>query len=130
MKTILSIPRVVLVTLALGTASATATFAQSTSSTTTSSTTAPTCSGCWHHHHSVLTDAEKTELKTAHTTALANNPSLAQQLEALKVNPNATKADWKALHSQLRTAELAVDPNLTPVFDKLKAAHGHWNQSQ
>jgi hypothetical protein len=124
MKTILSIPRVALLALALGTASVTATFAQSTSSTTTSSTAAPTCSGGW-HHHSVLTAAEKAELKTARTTALANNPSLAQQLAALKGNSSATKADWKALKAQLRAAELAVDPNLATIFAKLKAVHGH-----
>jgi hypothetical protein len=125
MKTILSIPRVALLALVLGTAGATATFAQSTPSTTTSSTTAPTCSGGWHHHHSVLTDAEKTELKTARTTALANNPSLQQQFETLKGNASATKADWKALKAQLHAAELATDPNLAPIFAKLEAAHGH-----
>lgn len=122
MKTTLSLPHVAFLALALATASVTATFAQTA---TTPATTAPTCSGGKHHHHSVLTDAEKTELKTARETALANNPNLKQQLDALKANPNATKADRKALHEQLKAAELAVDANLAPIFAKLEAAHHH-----
>jgi len=124
MKTLLSVQRAALLALALGTASTTATFAQTT---TTPSTTAPTCSaGGWHHHgDSVLSDAEQAELKTARETALANNPSLKQQFEALKGNSSATKADWQALKTQMHAAELAVDPNLGPIFAKLDAAHHH-----
>ena len=123
MKTLLSVHRAALLALALGTAGVTASFADDS----TTSTTPPTCSGgCWHHHrHSVLTSAEKAELKTARKTALADNPSLKQQFEALKGNPNATKADWQALKAQVRAAELAVDPNLAPIFAKLAAAHHH-----
>jgi len=123
MKTTLSIPRVALLALALGTASATATFAQSTN---TPSTTAPTCSAGKHHHEdSVLTEAEKAQLKTAREAALAANPSLKQQYETLKSEGKspATKADRKALHAQLRTAELSIDPSLAPIFAKLDAAH-------
>jgi len=137
MKTILSIHRVALVALALSTASVTATFAQTTP---TPSTTAPTCSGGgWHHHHeSVLTAAEKTQLKTAYTAALAGNgtlqaeqASLKQQFETLKGDgSSATQAQWQALHQQketfhknLKAAELLIDPTLAPIFAKLKAAH-------
>jgi multidrug resistance efflux pump len=123
MKTTLSIPRVALLALALATASVTATFAQTT--------TPPTCSAGGHHHHdSVLTADEQAQLKTAHDAALAANPSLKQQFEALKGNTSATKADWKALKAQLRAAELAADPTLAPIFAKLEAAHKNWHHSE
>jgi hypothetical protein len=140
MKTILSFQRIALLALALSTASVTATFAQTTNSATT---TAPTCSGGgWHHHHdSILTAAEKAQLKTAYAAALAGNgtlqseqASLKQQFETLKSEGKgvATQAQWQALHQQARTfhqnlkaAELLIDPTLQPIFDKLEAAHHH-----
>jgi hypothetical protein len=132
MKTILSVPRIAVLALVLGTASATATFAQ-TASVTTGTTTPPTCSGGgWHRHHdSILTDAEKTELKAARDTVFAGNPSLKQQFETLKSagKGSGNKADWKALHAQLRADELAVDGKLAPIFAKLDAAHGHHHSS-
>jgi hypothetical protein len=145
MNTILSVPRVAFMALALGTATITAGFAQTTN---TPSTNAPTCSmGGWHHHHheSVLTAAEKAELKTAKTQALASNGTLQTQEAALKAQfatlksegDSATKADWQALHQQaetfhknLKAAELLVDPNLAPVFAKLEAAHQNWHDKQ
>jgi len=123
MKTLLSVHRVALLALALGTASVTASFADDS----TTSTTPPTCSGggCHRHHDSVLTAAEKAELKAARETAFANNPSLKQQFEALKGNSSATKADWQTLKAQVRADELTVDGNLAPIFAKLAAAHHH-----
>jgi len=128
--------------LALGTASITATFAQTTNAP---STTAPTCStgGCHHRHHgSVLTGAERAQLKTAHTQAIASNgalqteqASLKQQFKTLKSEgDSATQAQWQALHQQattfhqnLKAAELLFDPSLGPVFAKLEAAHQNWH---
>jgi hypothetical protein len=143
MNKLLSAPRAALIALALGTAGVTTAFAQTTN--TTPSTTAPTCTGGgWHHKHhgeSVLTAAEKAQLKKAKEQALAANgsletehASLKQQFEALKSQgSNATADQWKALHEQkkafhakLKSAELLVDPTLAPIFQKLEAAHkGH-----
>ena len=139
----LSVQRVALLALALGTASVTATFADDTTTTTT----APTCTAGGHHHHdSVLTDAEKAQLKTAHDAALAANPSLQteqdnlkQQFETLKGEgkDGATKDQWQALHEQkqafevkLHAAELAIDPTLAPIFAKLEAAHKDRHHSE
>jgi hypothetical protein len=137
MKTTLSVPRVVLLALALGTASITATYAQTPA-------TAPTCTaGGRHHHDSVLTADEQAQLKKAHDAALAANPSLQtedntlkQQFETLKGagKNGANKDQWKTLRAQrhdyevkLHAAELAIDPTLAPIFAKLEAAHknGH-----
>jgi hypothetical protein len=150
MNTQLSAPRVALIALALGAAGVTATFAQTTTpstSTTTTATTDPTCTaGGWHHHHhgdSVLTAAERAQLKAAKEKALAANgtlqtehASLKQQFETLK-SSNATPAQWQAFHQQkkayhkdLKAAELLVDPTLAPIFAKLEAAHqGHHHSS-
>jgi hypothetical protein len=146
MKTILSIPRVALLALTLGTASATASFAQSTNSTPTPA--APTCpAGGKHQHASILTADEKAQLKAAHDAALAANPSLQTQADSLKQQfktlrgegkGNVTKDQWQALHAQasafhtqLRTAELAINPSLSSVFAKLDAApRHHWNHAE
>ena len=142
MNTILSAHRVALVALALATASVTATFAQTTTSSTTSTTSTCTAGGWRHHHHeSVLTAAEKAQLKTAREAALAANgslqtqdASLKQQFQTLKSEgSSATKDQWQALHQQrkafftsLKAAELNIDPTLAPIFAKLEAAHqGH-----
>jgi hypothetical protein len=140
MKTMLSIQRVALAALVLGTASITATFAQTTAT--------PTCSGGgWHHHHgSVLTADEKAQLKKDRDAAFAANPSLQtteanlkQQFETLKGEGkgNVTKDQWQALrqqelafHQQLQAAELSIDPTVAPIFAKLKAGHSHWNHSK
>ena len=147
MNTLRSAPRVALLALALGTAGVTATFAQTTTTpttTTTDTTPAATTPG-WHHHHhhgeSVLTAAEKAQLKKAKEQALASNgslqaehTSLKQQFETLKSQgASATPDQWKALHEQkkafhakLKAAELLADPTLAPIFQKLEAAHkGH-----
>jgi hypothetical protein len=133
MKNHLSLTRVALAALALGTATLTATFAQSTPPSAT-------CTHC--PHNSVLTDAEQAQLKQAYQAALAANPSLQteedslkQQHETLKSEgSNATADDKKALHQQwhdfftnLKTAELNIDPTLGPIFAKLEAAHQGWH---
>ena len=140
MKTLLSVHRVALLALALGTASTTAIFAQTT---TTPSTTAPTCSAGGHHHHdSVLTADERAQLKAARDKAFATDPSLQtdqaslkQQFETLKGEGKgvATQAQWQALHEQkhafevkLHAAEVAADGTVAPIIAKLEAAHhGH-----
>jgi len=137
MNTLLSAPRAALIALALGTAGVTASFAQTT---TTATPTPPTYSpGGWHYHHhreSVLTAAERAQLKKAKEQALAANgtlrteqASLKQQFETLK-SSSATQAQWEAFHQQketyrkdLKAAELLIDPTLAPIFTKLEAAH-------
>jgi chromosome segregation ATPase len=128
--------------MALGTASITATFAQ-TSDTTTPPATTPACpAGGWHHHRhgSILTADEVAQLKKAHDAAIAANgtlqteqASLKSQFQALRAEgKSATPAEWQALHQQkedfkakLRSAELAIDPTLSPIFAKLDAARSH-----
>lgn len=141
MKTLLSLPRVAFWALALGTTSIAATYADTTPATAPVTTTAPTCTG--HHHASVLTDAEKAQLKNAHHEAFTVDPTLKTDKESLKQafsalktqGSSADKDQWRALHTQkvayhekLRAAELKVDPTLASVFAKLDAAphhHGH-----
>jgi Spy/CpxP family protein refolding chaperone len=142
MKTLLSARRVGFLALALATASVTATFAQTTPTTTSTTTpAAPTCTaGGEHHHGSVLTAAEKAQLKTARDEAFATDPSLKadadslkQQFESLKsAGDSATVDQKKALHAQARdfhqkmqAAELKLDPTLAPVLAKLNAMHRH-----
>jgi hypothetical protein len=146
MKPILSLPRVALMALTLGTAGVTATFAQTTTTpdtapSSTPSTTPPNESRHHHHHDSVLSETEKAQLKAAKEKALASNTTLQSQEAALKqqkdtlkaANPPATKDQWEAFHQQkeqfhqsLRAAELQADPTLSPIFAKLDAAHqGH-----
>ncbi len=143
MKTTLSFPRVAFMALALGSAGMPAIFAQTTPTNDTAPTTTAPSPG-WHHHDSVLTSDERAQLKKAHDAALAANgtlqtqeASLRQQFETLKSEgANATKDQWQALHQQesdfhakLRSAELLVDPTLSPIFAKLDAAHSHSHHS-
>jgi Spy/CpxP family protein refolding chaperone len=143
MKATLSAQRVALLALALGTASVTATFAQTTN---TPSTTPPTCSAGGGHHHqgdSILTADEKAQLKAARQAAFAADPtlkteaaSLRQQFENLKSQGKggATKAQWQALREQrhdfetkLHAAELNADPTVAPILTKLEAAKKNWH---
>ncbi|MCE0521471.1 MAG: hypothetical protein LV480_00995 [Methylacidiphilales bacterium] len=137
MKTLVSLPRVAFLALALGTLCATAALAQ------TATNAPPTCTaGMGHRYHgdfaSVLTADEKAQLKKAHEAALAANPalqtqqaSLKQQFQSLKSQAGTTTpAQWQALRQQrlafreqMNAAELSVDPTLAPVFAKLAAAN-------
>lgn len=127
--------------LVLASAGLTTAFAQTPPTTTT--TPPPNGAPQWHHdHQSVLTDAEKAQLKRAHDEVLATNPdlqteetNLTTQREKLKSEgDSATIGDQKALreafhaHMQkMHAAMLAFDPTLAPIFAKLQAAHqgGH-----
>jgi len=142
MNSILSIRRVTLLGLALGTASVTASFAQTT--TTPPAPTPPYPAGAYHHHESVLTADERAQLDKARDAAMAADPSLKtdednmrQQFQTLKSQGTAATQDqWDALHAQghdfhekLRAAELKADPTLAPIFAKLDAAHKNWHHS-
>lgn len=137
MKNISSLHRVAFLALALAGASATAALAQ-TPATTTPTAPADGTPKAHHDHASVLTEAEKAQLKRAHDQVLATNPdlkteedNLTKQHEALKTQgDNVTIADKKALHASFREhmqkmhdAMLKFDPTLAPVFAKLEAAH-------
>ena len=130
MKLPFSLHRVALAALALSIAFAPATFANANTKTGSPNQ---------QNHQSILTDAERAQLKSAKQQVFAANPSLKtqkhdlkKQLKALVAN-KATPDQFKALHQQrtalpqqLRAAELKVDPKLAPIFAKLDAAkHGH-----
>jgi hypothetical protein len=142
MNNLFSAPRAALAACALGAISATAAFADA--ATTPSTSTGTTCTntaGAKHHHEdSVLTAAEKAQLKKAKEAAFAADPSLASEKDELKQkwetmkaqDSTMSEADKQALHEQakafhqdLRAAELKADPTLAPVFAKLDAAHPH-----
>lgn len=86
---------------------------------------------------SFLSSDERAELMQARKTVLANNPDLKAEQEDLRKQAQALKSgdgstnpdDKKALmqnflahEKKMKAAMLQVDPNLTPVFDKIEAA--------
>ncbi len=140
---------------ALGAFGATAVFAQTASTpaatdttTTTTGTQAPGDTGGWHkhrHHDSVLTEAERAELKKDRDTVFASNltlktqeQSLREQFKTLKSQtPPATKAQFEALkqqhealQTQVRTAIEGVDSGAAALFQKLDAAKSEHHHGQ
>jgi hypothetical protein len=88
--------------------------------------------GGHHDHMGFLTDAEKQELKAAHDAAIAADPSLKTEEDALKAShqpgtppTDADKAAWKAFHEKMSAAMIKADPNVAPILEKLKAHHHH-----
>ncbi len=147
MNIITSLPRAAFLALALGTVSATASFAQttpapSTTPPTASTTTPPPGGGFKHHFGANLTDAERTELKNAHDAVMATDPALKAEEASLKtqhesLGQNATDEQRQALFTQfhafrekLQAAELKVDANLAPIFAKMEAAHKGWHHDK
>ena len=147
MKATLSAHRVALLALALGTASVTATFAQSTNTPSTTAPTSPVAGKHRHHHHdSVLTENERAQLKAAREAAYAADPSLKTEHDGLKAQfktlkgqgkDASTKHQKKTLHKQkqdfetrLHLAEMKADPTVTPILTKLEAAHKHGRHSE
>ena len=143
-----SLHRVAFAALAIGLASAPATFANATATTDTTAPAAPAGpAGSLKHQHlqGILTDAERAQLKSAKQQALAANPdlkaqkhNLKKQHKALAANKTAATRDQckalhqqaQAYHQQLRAAELKIDPSLAPIFTKIDAAkHGHHHHS-
>jgi hypothetical protein len=134
MKNYLFLSRAAFLAIALGTAGVTTSFAQATDDSTP-----PAGAGGHHHHDSVLTADEKAQLKKAYETVMANNQDLKTEQDTLKqqhesMGSDATEDQKKAFHAQmkaffekLKTAELQVDPTLTPIFAKLEAAHQKWH---
>jgi hypothetical protein len=139
-----SLKRSLLVAVALGALGATVAFAQTapgTPDTTSTGTQTPSGQGCHKHKHhdSILTQAERAELKTDSEKVFASNPNLKTQETTLKTqfkslksaNPPATKAQWaslkqqhEALKTQMRTAIEGVDSGAAALFQKLDAAKG------
>jgi hypothetical protein len=142
MKNTQSLPRIAFLTLALGTASVTAAFAQTTP-TTTPTTPAPTTPVSAqgpgiNRLGSVLTPAEKAQLEKDHNAVLAANPELKTEADNLKAQHEALKsqgasasADAKAAlkaarkehEEKMQIAMLKIDPSVAPILAKLKAAH-------
>jgi Spy/CpxP family protein refolding chaperone len=92
-------------------------WAQSDDSSDTSTT--PPKGHHWHHGGgSQLTQDERTELKTAHDTAIKDNPDLATEGKKLHEEMHAY---MKKMHDAMVTA----DPNVKPILDKLEAGHHH-----
>jgi hypothetical protein len=87
-----------------------------------------------HHDHGMsnLTDAEKAELHKAHDAAIAADPTLKTEEDAIKAShqpgtppTDADKAAWKAFREKLDAAMIKADPNVGPIIEKLKKAHHH-----
>ncbi len=143
MKNTQSFRRIALLALALGTASVTAAFAQTTPTTTTTPasttpTTPPPTGKGKHNLESVLTPAEKAQLDKDMAAALAANPDLKTEADNLKAQHKALKSqgasastdDKKALKMQakeheqkMQVAMLKLDPSVAPILAKIKAAH-------
>ena len=145
MKYTQSFPRITLLALALGVASVTAAFAQTTPTTpapTTPTTPAPTGKGDKggkHNLDAILTPAEKAQYDKDMAAALAANPALQTEADNLKAQHKALKKqgastsptdDKKALKEQAKehmqkveVAMLKLDPSVAPILAKLKAAH-------
>lgn len=128
---ITSFPRIAVLSLALGTAGLTASFAQAQSTDDTNTPTTPSSSKHFHHHDGgVLTPDERAELKKDYQDALAANAQLKTQQDALKQQQKALHEQEKALHKQIHDAIVAEDANAQAIFDKLAAAHkdqGGWH---
>jgi len=65
-----------------------------------------------------LTKEEWTELKTAHETALKDNPDLATEGKALH-------DQQKAFEQKMHDAMVKADANVEPILAKLEAGHHH-----
>jgi hypothetical protein len=92
-------------------------WAQSDDSSDSSST--PPAGG--HHHWGggpQLTKDEWTELKTAHDTALKDNPDLATEEKALR-------DQQMAFMQKMHDAMIKADANVAPILTKLEAGHHH-----
>jgi hypothetical protein len=136
MTTILSLSRLTLAALALGTAGITATFAQTTPDTSSTPPSCPAGGSCgMHHHHGADLTADEKAL-AADPSLQTDQDNLKAQFEKLKgEGKDASKDDWKAAHEagkayfeKLEAAELKIDPTLQPIFDKLKASFkGGWH---
>jgi len=77
-----------------------------------------------------LTDAEKAELQKAHDAAIAADPSLKTDEDAMKAAhqagtppSDADKAQWMAFHQKMDAAMIAADPDVAPIIAKIKAHH-------
>ena len=70
----------------------------------------------------LLTDEERTELKTAHDAAIQANPGLATQQKALE-------EQLQAIHKQINDAMIKeIDPKVAPIIAKLEAAKPHHHE--
>ncbi len=65
-----------------------------------------------------LTPEERTELKTAHETALKDNPDLATEEKSLR-------DEQKAFMQKMHDAMVKADPNVEPILAKMEAGHHH-----
>ena len=74
--------------------------------------------GGWHHGGPPLTQEEMQELKTAHDTALQNNPDLAAENKKLM-------EEMEAFHKKMDAAMIAADPNVAPLIQKMEASRKH-----
>ena len=135
MQNIPLLPRIILLALALGMASASGAFAQTTAATptaTTPATAVPDKKGK-HNAEASLTPAESTQLEKDRNAVLAANPDLKAEADALKDQKKAAKGqgpDAKAAYKQeakaheqkVEVAMLKLDPGIAPVLAKLKGA--------
>jgi len=91
-----------------------------------------------HHDRdlSILTDAERQELKKAHDEAAQADPTLEAQgkdiMDKMKAAHEAGEkpsadlmAQMHAFREKMEAAMIKADPNVAPILAKLKAAHKH-----
>ncbi len=145
MKNIQSLTRLALLTLALGTASVTGAFAQTTSTTPTTAATMLPAPGTpdtskkgEKHLAKILTPAELAQYQKDQAAVLAANPDLKTEADNLKAQHEAlksqgasasadAKAALKAAHKdyeeKMQIAMLKLDPSVAPILAKLNAAH-------
>ena len=83
-----------------------------------------------HHDMKFLTEAEKAELKKAHEAALAADPTLKTEEEALHAahKPGTPptddqKAQMHAFREKMDAAMIKADPAVEPILAKIKAHH-------
>ena len=118
--------------LTLG-ALASSAFAQSADSTNAPPPGPPP--GEHHHDHmGFLTDAEKAELKKAHDAAIAADPSLGTEEQAIHEAMKAAhesgtppteeeKQKWHDFRDKMDAAMIKADPDVEPILAKIKAHH-------
>ena len=127
MKSNLSLSSIAFLALALGIATITPTFAQTDSTPPAAPAKA-----------SPLTPEEQAQVKKAQDAALAADPALKTEDEALtkqradlkSTGASASADDKKALMTQwhdhqdkLHAAMIKIDPTVAPLIEKMKAAH-------
>jgi Spy/CpxP family protein refolding chaperone len=113
------------------------TFIHAQDSTNAPASGGPPEGGPGGHHHgppdvSFLTDAQKAELKKAHDAALAANPDLAKQDQAMQAAHEAgtpptdeQREQFHQFRKEMDAAMIKADPNVAPILAEMKEHMHH-----